>query len=65
MIFARYEYLAVSIPMTLPPGTIITTGTPGSVAGFGSGSHFLMPGDTTRTKIEKVGYIENLIVADA
>jgi 2-keto-4-pentenoate hydratase/2-oxohepta-3-ene-1,7-dioic acid hydratase in catechol pathway len=48
--------------VTLQPGDIISTGSPaGSAAGFEK-PKYLKPGDKVRVEIEKLGYIENLIV---
>ena len=54
----------LSSVMTLEPGDIITSGTPGGVALFrqGPGEWFLKPGDVVEARIEKLGFIRNRIV---
>lgn len=53
--------------LTLEPGDIITSGTPGGVAGFrypDPTPYFLRPGQVLEVVIEKVGTLRNYIVAD-
>lgn len=59
-IYAQIEYL--STVMTLEPGDILATGTPSGI-GAPSG-RFLQPGDVMRLEIEKLGFIENRVVAE-
>jgi 2-keto-4-pentenoate hydratase/2-oxohepta-3-ene-1,7-dioic acid hydratase in catechol pathway len=47
-----------SVGMTLQPGDIISTGTPGGVA-EGSGSPFLKEGDVVEATIERIGTLRN------
>jgi acylpyruvate hydrolase len=47
----------------LEPGDIISTGTPAGVGWFRTPSRFLKPGDTVRIELEKVGVLENPVVA--
>jgi 2-keto-4-pentenoate hydratase/2-oxohepta-3-ene-1,7-dioic acid hydratase in catechol pathway len=47
----------------LEPGDIISTGTPAGVGWFRNPSRFLKPGDTVRIELEKVGVLENPVVA--
>ncbi len=49
--------------MTLRPGDVIFTGTPGGV-GMAT-KNYLKPGDKVRCEIEELGAIENTIVAEA
>ena len=49
--------------MTLFPGDIIVTGSPAGVAFFMKPPKFLRPGDVVRCEIEKIGAIENRVVA--
>jgi 2-keto-4-pentenoate hydratase/2-oxohepta-3-ene-1,7-dioic acid hydratase in catechol pathway len=64
MIYNIYEQIAyLSTVMTLEPGDLIATGTPANV-GITTGT-FMKPGDVVRVEIEKLGHIENLIVAEA
>jgi 2-keto-4-pentenoate hydratase/2-oxohepta-3-ene-1,7-dioic acid hydratase in catechol pathway len=44
--------------MTLQPGDIISTGTPGGVAD-GSGAPFLVDGDIVEATIERIGTLRN------
>ena len=48
----------------LEPGDVIATGSPAGVAHFMKPQRFLKPGDVVRCEIEKVGFIENLVVAE-
>lgn len=50
--------------MTLFPGDVIVTGSPAGVAFFMKPPKFLQPGDKVRCEIEKVGAIENRVVAE-
>lgn len=47
----------------LEPGDVITTGTPAGVGLFRNPPRFLKPGDTVRIELEKVGILENPVVA--
>jgi 2-keto-4-pentenoate hydratase/2-oxohepta-3-ene-1,7-dioic acid hydratase in catechol pathway len=47
----------------LEPGDVITTGTPAGVGVFRTPPRFLKPGDTVRIELEKVGVLENPVVA--
>jgi 2-keto-4-pentenoate hydratase/2-oxohepta-3-ene-1,7-dioic acid hydratase in catechol pathway len=47
----------------LEPGDVITTGTPAGVGVFRNPPRFLKPGDTVRIEVEKVGILENPVVA--
>jgi 2-keto-4-pentenoate hydratase/2-oxohepta-3-ene-1,7-dioic acid hydratase in catechol pathway len=53
-----------SIGTTLAPGTVIITGTPAGVAEGRSPQPWLKPGDHCVVEIEKIGRLENPIVAD-
>jgi 2-keto-4-pentenoate hydratase/2-oxohepta-3-ene-1,7-dioic acid hydratase in catechol pathway len=55
----------VSQVCTLEPGDIITTGTPAGVAAVMKPPRWLVPGDVVRVEIDRVGAIENRIVAEA
>lgn len=52
----------VSRHMTLLPGDIITTGTPGGVGVFRDPPVFLRPGDAVEVAIERIGAIRNPVV---
>ncbi len=54
----------ISTAFTLVPGTIISTGTPSGVAAAMKPPAWLVPGDIVRIEIEKLGHIENKIVAE-
>ncbi|HXG21413.1 MAG TPA: fumarylacetoacetate hydrolase family protein [Methylomirabilota bacterium] len=47
----------------LEPGDVISTGTPAGVGWFRNPSRFLKPGDTVRIELDKVGVLENPVVA--
>lgn len=53
----------ISQLMTLNPGDLIATGTPGGVGAARKPPVFLKPGDTVEIEIEKVGKVTNKIVA--
>lgn len=53
-----------SIGTTLEPGTVIITGTPFGVAEGRNPQPWLQPGDNVVVEIEKIGRLENPIVAD-
>ena len=48
--------------MTLEPGDIITTGTPGGVGVFREPPVFLQPGDLIEVEIESIGKLANPVV---
>ena len=50
--------------MTLLPGTVIMTGTPGGVGHFMDPPVYLVPGDVTEVDIEGIGRLRNHVVAD-
>ena len=55
----------VSIGMTIPPGTIIATGTPDGVGFARKPPEFLKPGDVMESEIVEIGTIRNVITAIA
>ena len=55
----------VSKGMTLPPGTIIATGTPDGVGVYREPPEFLKPGDVMETEVERIGRLRNRIVSAA
>ncbi len=60
--FAQVETL--STVFTLLPGTIVSTGTPGGVAAAMNPPKWLKAGDVVRIEIEKIGSIENKVIAE-
>jgi len=56
------SYLSRNI--TLEPGDIISTGTPGGVGMYRSPQVFLKPGDVVSVTIEHIGTLTNPVVAD-
>ncbi|MBI5967617.1 MAG: fumarylacetoacetate hydrolase family protein [Deltaproteobacteria bacterium] len=66
MIFKIQDLVAYWSQMTLEPGDIITSGTPGGVALFrqpNPGAWFLKPGDVVEARIEGLGVLRNRIIA--
>ncbi len=49
---------------TIEPGDVILTGTPGGVGSKREPPVFLQPGDRVRVEIERVGVLENEVVAE-
>ncbi len=64
LIYNIPELVAYWSQMTLEPGDVITSGTPGGVAGFRESpeNYFLKRGDVVEARIEKLGFIRNKIV---
>jgi 2-keto-4-pentenoate hydratase/2-oxohepta-3-ene-1,7-dioic acid hydratase in catechol pathway len=60
--YALVEYLSTAF--TLEPGDIVATGTPGGVGFKMSPPRYLAAGDTVRIEIEKIGVLENTVVAE-
>ncbi len=58
--FAQVEHLSTAF--TLEPGDVVTTGTPSGVAVAMKPPRFLVPGDTVKVEIEKIGAIENRVI---
>jgi acylpyruvate hydrolase len=54
----------ISTFVTLRPGDVILTGTPGGVGFRREPQVFLRPGDTVRVEISTIGAIENAVVAE-
>jgi acylpyruvate hydrolase len=51
----------VSAAMTLLPGDIIATGTPGGVGVYRTPPVFLKDGDVVTIEIERIGYLKNRV----
>ena len=62
-VFQQIEHLTQA--MTLMPGDIIFTGTPGGVGAAMKPPQFLKAGDTVRIEIDGIGSLENPVVAEA
>jgi 2-keto-4-pentenoate hydratase/2-oxohepta-3-ene-1,7-dioic acid hydratase in catechol pathway len=64
MIFKIPELIEfISASITLEPGDIIATGTPEGVGVFRTPTVFLKPGDTVEIEIERLGVLQNPVVA--
>ena len=50
--------------MTLEPGDILFTGTPGGVGAAMKPPKWLVPGDSVRIEIDEIGAIENSVIAE-
>ena len=55
----------VNMSMTLEPGDLISTGTPGKLGPRREPPVFMQPGDQVRVRIEGIGELANPIVAEA
>jgi acylpyruvate hydrolase len=66
MVFKVADLVAYWSQMTLEPGDIISSGTPGGVAIFRQPPEkwLLKPGDVVEARIEKLGVLRNRIVAE-
>ena len=54
----------ISQAMTLYPGDVIATGSPAGVAHFMTPPQYLKPGDVVRCEVERIGAVENHVVAE-
>ncbi len=52
----------ISRVITLDPGDLISTGTPGGVGVFQDPPVFLQPGDRVRCEVEGIGSVENPVI---
>ncbi len=65
MIFdVAYVVAYISQIMTLEPGDVIATGTPAGVGFAREPKRLLRPGDVVRVTVEKIGTLENPVVAE-
>jgi 2-keto-4-pentenoate hydratase/2-oxohepta-3-ene-1,7-dioic acid hydratase in catechol pathway len=65
MIFNCYEMVAyLSLAMTLEPGDIIATGTPGGVGVKMTPRGYMKPGQTVRVEIEGIGTLSNTVIEE-
>ncbi|RMF19241.1 MAG: FAA hydrolase family protein [Deltaproteobacteria bacterium] len=66
LIFDCYALVELlSTVFTLEPGDIVSTGTPAGVGMAASPQRFLRPGDVVRIEIERIGVLENPVIAEA
>jgi acylpyruvate hydrolase len=66
MIFPIAQLIAyLSAVMTLEPGDVLATGTPGGVGGARTPPRWLRAGESVRVEIEGLGVLENPVVAEA
>jgi acylpyruvate hydrolase len=56
---------ALSAVMTLEPGDVIATGTPARIAVAPGALEYLQPGDILRIMVEKIGVLENPVIAES
>lgn len=64
LIYNIWQQIAyLSTAFTLDPGDLIATGTPDGVGVARTPAVFLKPGDVVRCEVEKIGAIENKVVA--
>jgi acylpyruvate hydrolase len=62
LIFSVSELIAmISVAMTLEPGDVIITGTPGGVGAVRKPPLFMQPGDVFEVEIEEMGVLSNSI----
>lgn len=65
LVFNVFDQIAVlSQAMTLEPGDVIFTGTPGGVGMADKPPTYLKPGDTVRVEIDRIGAIEAKVLAE-
>lgn len=65
LIFDCYDIVAtLSTVCTLEPGDVVATGTPSGVALFWKPPRFLTAGDVVRIEIDRLGAIENRVIAE-
>jgi ureidoglycolate lyase len=66
LVFNVYDQIALlSQVMTLMPGDVVFTGTPGGVGAAFKPPKFLSAGDIVRVEIDRVGAIEARMAAEA
>jgi 2-keto-4-pentenoate hydratase/2-oxohepta-3-ene-1,7-dioic acid hydratase in catechol pathway len=64
-VYSCFEMVeTLSTVMTLEPGDVVTTGTPGGVGAVMKPPRWLEVGDVVRIEIEHVGAIENRVIAE-
>lgn len=66
LVFNIWQQVAhLSVGMTLEPGDVLFTGTPGGVGAAMDPRQFLKPGDVVRCEVDGVGHIEGVMVAES
>jgi 2,4-diketo-3-deoxy-L-fuconate hydrolase len=55
--------VAITASVTLHPGDVVTTGTPGGVGYFRNPQEFMQPGDVITAEVSGVGRLTNRVVA--
>ncbi len=55
----------LSVFTTLEPGDVIATGTPSGVGMARTPQRWLVPGETVRCAVEKIGEIKNRVVSES
>jgi 2-keto-4-pentenoate hydratase/2-oxohepta-3-ene-1,7-dioic acid hydratase in catechol pathway len=66
LVFNLWDQIAqLSAAMTLEPGDLIFTGTPGGIGAAMDPRQFLKAGDVVRCEIEKLGHIEAVMAAES
>jgi 2-keto-4-pentenoate hydratase/2-oxohepta-3-ene-1,7-dioic acid hydratase in catechol pathway len=60
-----YLIAYLSQVMTLEPGDVLSTGTPGGVGFARTPPRYLRPGDIVNVEIESLGTLTNPVVAEA
>lgn len=65
LVFDVFDQIAyLSQAMTLEPGDVIFTGTPGGIGAAMKPPKFLKVGDVTRVEIDQIGAIEAVVIAE-
>ena len=62
-VWQQVEHLSTG--MTLEPGDVLFTGTPGGVGAAMDPRQFLQPGDVVRCEVDGLGHIEGVMAAEA
>jgi len=62
-VWQQIEHLSVG--MTLEPGDVLFTGTPGGIGAAMDPRQFLKPGDVVRCEVDGLGHIEGRMVAES
>lgn len=66
LVFNIWQQVAhLSVGMTLEPGDVLFTGTPGGVGAAMDPRQFLKPGDVVRCEVDGLGHIEGVMVAES